>query len=451
MLRETTDILRQKELMIGIEESLLGALISDFPAYSRLPLAFTREWFFLSSHQIIFSSIECLVKNGDSDKWTLLGLSLDLADKKQLNDIGGTGALGKLLSRAFGSESVEYYAKLLLGYHTKRQLVRLANNILKKSEEQGEKVSEVVQYAQDQFFNIAQQVKPSRLWTTSDSIAAWQDSLEEEKESRFQGGLQSSLSDLHKYVLGFKSNHFIVIGARPSVGKTSLAINFARDFLKKGVPVAFVSFEMDKVELVTKLMSCYFDVPLSRCTSGEFGPKEQEKVGGGLSAFSELPFYVYDGGVINVAQIKLELQQEALRNGVEWGAVFVDYIQLMSRSVEYSTQEMGSIAQQLKELARSFCCPVFGISQLNRASTSTANKKPSLSDLRQSGAIEQAADVVILLHRDDAAFPEREPDGMADVIVAKNRHGMAGAMKVRFKGITTSFLGIHNYYDDIGF
>lgn len=381
----------------------------------------------------------------------MLSMTNKLEEKNQLEEIGGSGYLASLVNSVPSAANVVYYAKIIQKKATLRRLINTAGQILTLGYEEAEEVDKLLDESEKLIFGISQKflsqsfihVKPI-LQETFDRI----DRLHQNKD-KFRG-LATGFQDLDMALNGLQGSDLVIIAARPSLGKTAISLDMARHIgirEKKGVGI--FSLEMSREQLVDRLLCAEAKVDLRRLRSGRLSSEgendEFSRISEAMATLSEAPIYIDDAGSSGVMAMRTMARRLQNETG-NLGLIIIDYLQLMqtdrTKRSNYSdnrVQEIGEITRSLKSLAKELNVPIIAISQLSRAVESRDGQKPRLSDLRESGTIEQDADVVLMIYRESRVQETEENRNIADIIIAKHRNGPIGTIKLYFRGERASF------------
>lgn len=431
------------------EQALLGSLMLDKDAIIKIENMIIPDDFYKNNHAKIFSAmVELYARQEPID---MLSLTNRLEEKNQLEEIGGSGYLASLVNSVPSAANVAYYAKIIQKKATLRRLINTAGQILTLGYEESEEVDKLLDDAEKLIFGISQKylsqsflhIKPI-LQETFDRI----DRLHQNKE-KFRG-VATGFQDLDMALNGLQKSDLLIIAARPSLGKTSIALDIARHIgirEKKGVGI--FSLEMSKEQLVDRLLCAEAKVDLRRLRSGRLSSEgendEFSRISEAMNTLAGASLYIDDAGSNNVMAMRTMARRLQNETG-NLGLIIIDYLQLMqsdrTRRSGYSdnrVQELGEITRSLKSLAKELNIPIIAISQLSRAVESREGQKPRLSDLRESGTIEQDADVVLMIYRESRVRETEENRNIADIIIAKHRNGPIGTIKLYFRSERASF------------
>ncbi len=421
------------------EESVIGAAMLSPDAANEALELLRPEDFYKPVHQLIFEAITGLFDGNQPIDAITVADALRRTEK--LDRIGGVSYLTSLLERVPTTSNIVYYAGIVDETASRRRLMRAGSEVGALAMQTDVPIEEVIDRAEARVFAVAERQVGDGLVAVGPML---QQTLEKIEELGTRGaditGLATGFRDLDKMLTGLQPANLMVIAARPSMGKSALALNIAQHVAGNDNPVAVFTLEMSREEIVTRLLSSMASVDSSRLRTGQLGPELWQKVVREASKLYQMPLYVDDSPDLTVTAIRAKSRRLARHKGL--GLVVVDYMQLMqgpSRS-ENRQQEIAEISRSLKNLARELHIPVIAVSQLNRALEQRENKRPRLGDLRESGAIEQDADIVLFIYRDEYYNPEKTDSlGIAEVNVAKHRAGAVGNVMMTFAAEFTRF------------
>ncbi|MBP5512883.1 replicative DNA helicase [Candidatus Saccharibacteria bacterium] len=431
---------------IEAEKSLLGAiLISDGALPEILTILKPRD-FYEERHQMIF---EAMMNLYDQHKPVdLLTVTTELRTKKQLKDIGGAPYLTELSNFVPAATHAKAYAEIIEKASTRRRLIKAGNEIANKAFEDDADVQSLIGSAEKELFDVSDKVVKSDYVAMDELLADAFDRIEElHKNKGALRGLKTGFRDLDKKTAGFQKGDLIIIGARPAMGKTTFAQNLTYNIAsmnKKGV--LFFSMEMAANEIVDRMISDVSGVDNWKMRTGNLTDDEFQRIGEALGEMDELPIYIDDTSSMTI----MDLRNKARRamHDKDIGIVIVDYLQLIQGSDRYKgnrVQEVTEISRGLKILARELEIPVVALAQLSRSVTGRDDPRPVLSDLRESGSIEQDADLVMFLHRPDyyrQNDDNYEETHITELLVAKHRHGAVGKIELYFHPELLRFMSL---------
>jgi len=417
------------------EESVLGALLLDKDAVIAVAQFLRPEDFYDDKHREIYESALELFE--DRTPIDVLTVSEKLKKRKTLKEVGGSGYLADLANKVPTAAHVEHYGRIVKDSAIKRALMASASRILDMSMDEGLAADELMDRAESEVFSLSQRHLAQTFTAIRDALAESFDRLDElHKQAEGLRGVPTGFKDLDDTLAGMQRSNLLILASRPGVGKTSLALNIAQNLaVKYKRPVGFFSLEMSKEELVDRLLVAQADIDAWRLKTGKLTEEDFTKLSNAMGELAEAPLYIDDTPALSI----LEMRTKARRLQVEVGIdlLIVDYLQLArSRQLENRVQEVSEISQGLKNLARELKIPVLTISQLSRAVEQRGTRKPQLADLRESGSIEQDADVVMFLWRENE-------DNTENIIldIAKHRNGPLRSINLFFKGDRIKFYG----------
>jgi replicative DNA helicase len=428
---------RSQPQAVEAEASVLAAMLLEKDAISRAVEILDQDCFYLDSHRAIYATIASLYDRGVPAD--LVTVTEELRKKKQLDKAGGASYLSMLLERVATGANVEYHSKIVLEKAMLRRLITSATGIIHRSYEGTEDIDKLLDDAEGMVFGIRQSRLKRGFVPLKSLIRGSFEAIEEiSRQKKHITGLESGFADLDSRTSGFQKADFIVVASRPSMGKTSLALNIAQHVaIERGVPVGIFSLEMSQEQVVQRMLCSEARVDAQRLRTGFLSDADWPKLTAAAGRLHEAPIYVDDSAVLSVWELKSKARR--LKNDIDLGLLLVDYLQLVSGPTsENRQQEISAISRSLKALAKELEIPVMAMSQLSRAVEARGGeRRPVLSDLRESGAIEQDADVVIMIYRPE--LYNLEPKGVAEIIVAKQRNGPTGTDKLAFKKEYTRF------------
>lgn len=425
---------------IEAENAVLGSMLMDKEAITFGIELLEKNSFYKIANSEIFDVIVCLY---DNDKAVdIVTVIEELKKRNKLEKVGGPAYVTELAGIVPTSANIEHHAKIVREKHLLRSLIEKATRIITESYESGQDVEDLLDRAEELIFDITsthkRQLQLAHLKDIVKSTIETIDKLYQRKENIT--GIASGYSDLDVMTAGFQSSDLIVIAGRPSMGKSALAVGMLEHVgldLKK--PCAYFSLEMSKDQLAQRMLCSRARVNSHKVRTGFLSQADWPKLVKAAGLLSESPIYIDDTPGISALELRAKARRLKSRHDIQF--LIVDYLQLMrGRSgIENRQQEISEISRSMKALARELEVPVIALSQLSRAVEQRADHRPQLSDLRESGAIEQDADVVMLLLREEYYDPTEENQGIAEVIVAKQRHGPVGTVKLAFLSEYTKF------------
>ncbi|HMK55095.1 MAG TPA: replicative DNA helicase [Dissulfurispiraceae bacterium] len=426
---------------IEAEQAVLGAIILDNEALPKSLEILAQDDFYRESHRRLYRAILDLFEK--NDPIDIVTVSDYLRKSGDIDIVGGVAYLSTLVDSVPTSANIRYHARIVREKALLRHLIRTATNITARVYEDSSDPDELVDNAERMIFEIAEQRTKTSFATMKDVIKDTFKMIEhlyDKKEAIT--GVASGFKDLDELTSGFQPGDLIVVGGRPGMGKTAFALNIAQNTaINMKEPVAVFSLEMSKEQLVMRMLCSESMVDSARVRKGFIGKEDWPKLTGAAGRLAEAPIFIDDSSALTVLEIRAKSRRLKMEHG-GLSLVVVDYLQLMrSRgNFERREQEISEISRSLKALAKELKVPVVALSQLNRSVESRHEKIPTLADLRESGAIEQDADVIIFLYRDEV-YNKNSPHnrGTADIIIAKQRSGPTGTVKLSFEASCTRF------------
>ena len=423
------------------EASLISAILIDNSALLDILEILTPEDFYRSAHQRIFEAITDLFSR--SEPVDLVTLANILKENGHLEDIGGAAFLSKLVDTAPMAVNAAHYAKIVHDKASVRRLIAKSNQIVQKCFEDRGNVDELIDFAEQSVFEIAENKSRKSFHSISSLIEKNIDQLEERQGNKtLITGVPTGFTDLDYLTSGFQPSDLIILAARPSMGKTAFALNMARNTaVESNTAVALFSLEMSKEQLSKRMLCAEARVDSHRLSGGFLSNDDWTNLTQAASVLSEAPIFIDDSPDLNSLDIRAKARRLKMDNKL--GLVIIDYLQLMQgrRNIERRDLEISEISRSLKGLAKELEIPVIALSQLNRKLEERTDKRPKLSDLRESGALEQDADVVMFIYRDEVYNrDENNPNaGKSEIIVAKHRNGPTGDVDLAFVHAYTRF------------
>ena len=426
---------------IEAEESILSAVLIDNNTLIDILEILSADDFYKTAHKLIFAAIEALyAKNEPVDLVTLTNL---LRENDQLEKIGGAAYLARLVDVIPMAVNAHHYARIIRDKALLRRLIEQSNNITNRCFEDRGDVDSVLELAQSAIFALAEGKNSQAFAPISKIIETNIDQLEERQGNRaLVTGITTGFSKLDNLTSGLQNSDLIILAARPAMGKTAFALNMARNAaIEGGVPVAVFSLEMSKEQLSMRMLCAEARVDSSRIRSGFLNQDDWNRITDAAGRLTDAPIYIDDAPDITTTSIRTKSMRMKMDKGL--GMIIIDYLQLMRGSIntERRDLEISEISRSLKILAKELNIPVIALSQLNRKLEERSDKRPQLSDLRESGALEQDADLVAFIYRDEVYNrDENNPNrGTAEIILAKQRNGPTGVATLAFLGAYTRF------------
>ena len=435
------------------EQSVLGGMLLSKDAISDVVEILRERDFYRPAHELIYDAIVDLYGRGEpADPVTV---SAELTKRGDLVRAGGAPYLHTLISSVPTAANAGYYAKIIRERAIMRRLVEAGTKIVQLGYTDEGEVDDAVDQAQAEVYAVTERRESEDYVQLSELLPAAYDEIEKISSGVAGEGVKTGFKDLDALTNGFHPGNMIVLAARPAVGKSTLGLDIARyaSIHKRETSVIF-SLEMSRSEITMRMLSAEARVPLNNIRSGQLGEEEWAKMARRMGEISDAPLFIDDSPNLSLMEIRAKSRRLKQRHDLK--LIVIDYLQLMTsgKQVENRQQEVSEFSRQLKLLAKELNVPVVAISQLNRSPEQRSDKKPMLSDLRESGSIEQDADVVILLHREDL-YDSQNRSGEADLIVAKHRNGPTRTITVsaqlhlaRFTDMAANFPTKENFVKD---
>ncbi len=431
---------------IEAEASVLGSLMLDKDAIIKIADVVKVGDFYKNDHNYIYEAMLALYEA--REPIDVLSLSNRLEEQGKLEKIGGSSYLASLVNSVPSASNVVHYAKVVQKKALLRRLITSASEIVEMGYDESEDVDNVLDLAEQKLFSISQKyLKQDFIPIKSILETAFNRIDELHKGDHTFRGLETHFEDLDKILSGLQKSDLIILAARPSVGKTSLALDIARQVgVRSNVPVGIFSLEMGSDQLVDRMLAAQGHLELWKIRTGKSLTSEGEnndfeRLSDAMGVLAQAPIFIDDSGSLNIMEMRTMARR--LQAEHKLGLIIIDYLQLMqgrSMKSDNRVQEISEISRGLKQLARELNIPIIALSQLSRAVESRTDQKPRLSDLRESGSIEQDADVVMFLYREDKVRDDA-PKNVAKLIIAKHRNGATGEIELHFMEDTASFRG----------
>ncbi len=433
---------------INAEAAVLSAMMIDNNSVARVLELVKENHFYKNAHKIIFRAVcDLFEKNIEVDIITLIHR---LEEKSELEKIGGKLYINELSDVVLSSANVEFHAQIVLEKALLRDLITTSNQIIQSCYNPEGPISDIVDRAEHEIFKIAEMPNNKSFVKVSRIIPETLQNIEEVAKTRKSVlGVGSGFDGLDKKLGGFRKGQLVIIAARPAMGKTSFALNIAFNAAYQNLKVGVFTLEMASDELLLRLFSSYSEVSMDSMIKG-YGMDQGKilRISQVAEVLGTKDLFIDDTGSVTVMDIRAKSRRlKAEIKGLD--LIIIDYLQLMTskRNIDNRQQEIAEISRSLKVLAKELEIPIIALSQLNRGLESRTDKRPMLSDLRESGAIEQDADIVMFIYRDDYYNKESEKPGIAEIIIGKNRHGATGTVDLQFQSEFTKFKDLeHNAF-----
>ena len=439
---------------IDLEEAVIGAMLIDEKGVNEIIEILSPEVFYKKSHQLIYESIERLFR--ESEPIDLLTVSADLKKNKNFEAVGGDFYLINLSQKVSSSAHIEFHSRIILQKYIQRKLITISNEIIQKSYSESTDVMDLLDEAESKLYDVAQGNIKTSTETAQNLVIRAKNRIEEIAKQDGLSGVSTGFEKLDKLTSGWQPSDLVIVAARPGMGKTALALSMARNIsVKQNIPVAFFSLEMSSVQLITRLISSETGLSSDKLRTGKLADHEWQQLNIKVSDLESAPLFIDDSPSLTIFELRAKARRLASSHGIK--LIIIDYLQLMnigsSNKAGNREQEISTISRNLKALAKELNIPVIALSQLSRAvETRGGTKRPILSDLRESGAIEQDADIVSFLYRpeyygimewdDEMKTPS---EGQGEFIVAKHRNGALDSIKLKFIPSLGKFEDIGGY------
>lgn len=428
---------------IDLEEVVIGAMLIDKKGVDEVIDILKPEAFYKESHQHIFSAIKKLFEDGQPID--LLTVSDYLKKEKKLEAIGGDFYLIQLTQKVSSSAHIEYHSRIVLQKYIQRSLIQISNEIIEEAYDESTDVFDLLDSAESKLYDVTQGNINKSSETAQSLVIQAKKRIEEISNQQGLSGIPSGFDELDELTSGWQPSDLIIVAARPGMGKTALTLSMARNItVERNIPVAFFSLEMSAVQLITRLISSETELSSEKLRTGKLEKYEWEQLNVKVKNLEKAPLFIDDTPSLSIFDLRAKARRLASQHGIK--LIVIDYLQLMTGGTSNKTgnreQEISTISRNLKALAKELNVPVIALSQLSRAvETRGGAKRPLLSDLRESGAIEQDADIVSFIYRpeyygidewdDEGATPTKNE---AEFIVAKHRNGGLDNIKLKFIG-----------------
>jgi len=426
---------------IEAEKSVIGAVLLENDAIARALELIKPSDFYYGPHQQIF---QCMIDLFDANQPAdLITLTENLTKKNRLEEVGGASYLADLSERIPTAANIEYYAKIVKEKSVLRRLIASATEIVARASSSQDDVADLLDFSENSIFSISEfQIRPS-FHNLRDILKLTFKEIEQLYEKKeLITGVPSGFTDLDSKTSGFQPSELIIIAGRPSMGKTAFCLNIAQHAAYEAqLPVAIFSLEMSKEQLALRMLCAEARVDNHKLRTGFIAEHEWGKLSLAAGKLSETKLFIDDTPAISVLEMRAKSRRLKAEHGL--GMVMVDYLQLMSGTksrIDSREQEISEISRSLKALAKELHVPVVALSQLNRRVEDRVDKRPHMADLRESGAIEQDADLILFIYRDEVYHPDAEESkGKAEIIIGKQRNGPTGEVFLAFRSDFTKF------------
>lgn len=440
------ETIRQLPYDINAERAFLGSLLIERDAIVAVASWFHTDYFYLDKHARIYDAMLACYNHRPSIPPDLSTVADELRRREHMNVIGGFAYLVELSTEVPTAVHVEYYGRIVERTALLRRLIQAGGKIAALGYNERDDLETTLDRAESELFAVAKNRSTQDFVHIGNVVSDYFDQIKESKETHGDVvGTSSGYPDLDKITGGFQRSDLVILAARPSVGKTSLALCIAYNIaLQIGRTVGIFSLEMSREQLVQRLLAMHTGIDMQRVRSGTIRDDDMRILFDAMGELSSAPIYIEDTAGLSIMEVRSKARRLQALSGVDM--IIVDYLQLMQgKRSDNRVQEVGEISRGLKALARELDVPVIAISQLSRAVEGRTNRVPMLSDLRESGSIEQDADLVLFIYREELYEPETEKKGIAELHIAKHRNGPLGVVPLRFETTTTRFQNLERY------
>ncbi len=435
---------------IDAEKSVLGAILLDKDALIKIVDILKPEDFYEDRNGAVYEATTELMEKRQAIDIVTLSAALESAGK--LDEIGGSSYLADIVNETPSAANVVHYAQICRDKAILRRLISAASGITEMGYDEDRDISETLDKAEQSLFAVSQKFLKNKFTPVREVLTeAFEriDTIHKDKDKGALRGVPSGFRDMDNITAGFQKSDLLILAARPSMGKTSFALNLAENAaINEKIPVAIFSLEMSKEQLVDRLLSSQAGVDSWKLRTGNLSDDDFPKIGYAMGVLSEAPIFIDDSAGANIMEIRAKARRLQMEHGL--GMIIIDYLQLMEgkgRSDGNRVQEISEISRSLKGLARELQVPIIALSQLSRAVEHRDNKRPQLSDLRESGSIEQDADIVMFLYRDEYYNPDSDRKGITEVLLKKHRNGPTGAIELFFNPSQMRFADLETKRD----
>ncbi|WP_048601608.1 replicative DNA helicase [Rubeoparvulum massiliense] len=435
---------------IEAEQAVLGSVLIEKEALIQAMEILAPDRFYRTAHQRIYEGMLSLYEK--DEPVDVVTLTAELKQRNWLDEVGGVTYLAELANAVPTAANVEYYARIVEEKALLRNLIRTATKIASEGYAQQREVDDIIDHAERSILELSDLGTRNGFISIKDALLETIDRIETLNSNQGElTGIPTGYTDLDRMTAGFQKSDLIIIAARPSVGKTAFALNIAQNVAARAnETVAIFSLEMAASQLVQRMLCAEGNINAQRMRTGQFEDEDWRKLNMAVSILSESPIYIDDSPNITVNEIRSKCRRLKQEKGL--GLILIDYLQLISGTgrTDNRQQEISEISRTLKGIARELNCPVIALSQLSRAVESRQDKRPMLSDIRESGSIEQDADIVGFLYRDDYYNPDTENPNIIEIIIAKQRNGPTGKVELVFLKEYNKFVNMEKERRDMG-
>lgn len=428
---------------ITAEQAVLGSMLVDKDAVVVAIETLKPNDFYREDNKEIYSAMYEIYNNGRHID--MITVKDELVLRGSLEKVGNLEYLSTLIDNVPTTSNIENYAKIVEEKATVRNLIKAANDILKMGYSGTEEVDSIIEQTEKKIFDVLQNRNTKGYASLKEILITAFDNIEKLYQNKSKiSGIESGFIDLDSKISGLNPSDLLIVAARPAMGKSAFVLNIASYVaMHAKTPVMVFSLEMSKEQLVNRVLCSESEVDSMKLRNADLSSEDWLKLGEASSKLAEVPLYIDDTPGLSAPELRAKCRKAKLEKNI--GLVIIDYLQLMESKTKSSSrqQEISEISRSLKILAKELSIPVIALSQLSRATESRTDHRPMLSDLRESGAIEQDADIVMFLHREDYYNAETEKKNVAEVIISKNRNGSTGTVELAWLGQYTKFANLY--------
>ena len=434
------DMTRIPPHSVESEQSILGSILLDKDAMITVSETIKPDDFYKEAHKIIY---ECMITlSNKNEPIDLITLTEELRKQGHLDDVGGISYITSLSTIVPTTSNVKYYADIVKEKSVLRKLIKASNDIINLGYDGSTKIEDVLENAEKKIFDISQEKSSSDDFKPINVVLMdAYDTIEKLYNSKAEiTGITTGFRDLNRKINGMQRTDLLLLAARPAMGKTAFSLNLVQNAaLKDNASVAVFSLEMSKEQLVQRMLSAQSNVELKKIKTGKLNENDWPRIIDAMAVLSNAKIHIDDTPGIKISELRSKCRKLKIEQGLD--LILIDYLQLMEGegNNESRQQEIAKISRSLKIIAKELDCPVVALSQLSRAPEQRADHRPMFSDLRESGSIEQDADIVMFLYRDEYYHPDSDRKNIGEVIIAKNRHGETGSVELVWLGEIQKF------------
>ncbi len=425
------------------EQAVLGSMLVSKDAVQVAVEVLKPDDFYREDNKEIYAAMMDIYSVGR--EIDMITVTEQLKLRGTLERVGGTQNLATLIDNVPTTSNIERYVEIVEQKATSRNLIKVTSDIMKISYAQTEELDTIIEQAEKGIFDLAQNRNSKSYSGMKEILVTTLDSIEKMYENKEKlSGIESGFIDLDEKISGLNNSDLIIVAARPAMGKSAFVLNIASYVaMHDKIPVMIFNLEMSKEQLVKRMLSSESEIDSMRLNNANLEQEDWIKMADASNRLADVPIYIDDTPILTPSEIRAKCRKAKLEKNV--GLIIIDYLQLMESKTANGSrqQEISEISRGLKILAKELDVPVIALSQLSRATESRADHRPMLSDLRESGSIEQDADIVMFLHREDYYDKDTEKKNIAEVIIAKNRHGETGTIELAWLGKYTKFANLY--------